>query len=78
MKTLASLPYQICPPMVTAEAMRFLDNDTKRSRVSSPTFQHFGLPDACIDSLETSSNEFTTAIDAGYDLMKKAGLALYN
>ena len=78
MKTLASLPYKICPPMVSAEAMRFLDNDTKRSKVSSPVFQHFGESQADIDSFEVNPDEFMTAIDAGYALMKKAGQALYN
>ena len=77
MKTLTSLSYKECPPMVSAEAMRFLDNDTKRSRVSSPTFQYLGEPQFNIDSAEIPSEEFTTAIDAGYALMNKAGQALF-
>ena len=77
MKTLTSLSYKDCPPLVSAEAMRFLDNDTKRSRVSSPTFQHFAEQQFNIESFE-NSNEFKTAIDAGYDLMKMAGKALFN
>ena len=78
MKALASLSYKECPPLVSAEAMRFLDSDTKRSRVSSPTFQLFEEPQFSIDSLESASNEFMTAIDAGYALMNKAGKALFN
>ena len=63
--------------MVSAEAMRFLDNDTKRSRVSSPSFQYFGEPQFNIDSADIAPVEFTTAIDAGYALMNKAGQALF-
>lgn len=78
MKTLTSLSYKECPPLVSAEAMRFLDSDTKRSRVSSPTFQLFNEPLFNIDTLEYPSDEFTSAIDAGYALMNKAGKALFH
>ncbi len=76
MRTLASLTYRECAPVVTAEAMRFLDNDTKRSRVSSPGFQHFW--GAFPENVPAESDEFATPIDAGYALMKLAGKALFN
>ena len=76
MRTLASLTYRECAPVVTAEAMRFLDNDTKRSRVSSPGFQHFW--GASPENVPAESDEFATPIDAGYALMKLAGKALFN
>ena len=75
MKTLLGLTYKECPPMVSAEAMRFLDGDTKRSRVSTSGFSPFWDPQADIES--TSIDEFETAIDAGYGLMKLAGRKLF-
>lgn len=75
MKTLVSLSYRACPPMVSAEAMRFLDGDTKRSRVSTSGFSPFWDPQSGIES--TSIDEFETAIDAGYGLMKLAGRKLF-
>ena len=75
MKTLLGLTYKECPPMVSAEAMRFLDGDTKRSRVSTSGFSPFWDPQAGIES--TSIDEFETAIDAGYGLMKLAGRKLF-
>lgn len=73
MKTLAGLTYKECPPVVTAEAMRFLDNDTKRSRVCTQSFWGTQSEPAAL-----GSNEFASAIDAGYALMKLAGKALFN
>ena len=74
MKFLSGLSYQKCAPVVTAEAMRFLDGDTKRSRVSSagPAFleTHSDIEALGID-------EFATPIDAGYGLMKLAGQKLF-
>ena len=75
MKSLVSLSYRACPPMVSAEAMRFLDGDTKRSRVSTSGFSPFWDPQSGIES--TSIDEFETAIDAGYGLMKLAGRKLF-
>jgi NAD(P)H-hydrate epimerase len=76
MRTLASLTYKECAPVVTAEAMRFLDNDTKRSRVSSPGFQ--SLWGSQPEPSTPNSDEYSTPIDAGYALMKLAGKALFN
>ena len=75
MRTLSGLTYRECAPVVTAEAMRFLDGDTKRSRVSTSGFSPFWDPQAGIES--TNINEFETAIDAGYGLMKLAGRKLF-
>ena len=75
MKTLLGLTYKKCPPMVSAEAMRFLDGDTKRSRVSTSGFSPFWDPQAGIES--ANIDEFETAIDAGYGLMKLAGRKLF-
>ena len=75
MKNLFGLTYKECAPVVTAEAMRFLDGDTKRSRVSTSGFSPFWDPQAGIES--ASIDEFETAIDAGYGLMKLAGRKLF-
>lgn len=75
MKNLFGLTYKECAPVVTAEAMRFLDGDTKRSRVSTSGFSPFWNPQAGIES--ASIDEFETAIDAGYGLMKLAGRKLF-
>ena len=74
MKFLSGLSYQKCAPVVTAEAMRFLDGDTKRSRVSSagPAFW-----ETHSDIEATGIDEFATPIDAGYGLMKLAGQKLF-
>lgn len=73
MRTLASLTYKECPPIVTAESMRFLDGDTKRSRVSSSGFRP--VWDLQSEPVASDSNEFASPIDAGYALMKLAGKA---
>ena len=75
MKNLFGLTYKECAPVVTAEAMRFLDGDTKRSRVSTSGFSPFWDPQAGIES--ANIDEFETAIDAGYGLMKLAGRKLF-
>ena len=75
MRTLASLTYKECPPIVTAESMRFLDGDTKRSRVSNSGFHP--LWDMQTEPAVSDSNEFASPIDAGYALMKLAGKALF-
>jgi len=75
MRTLASLTYKECPPIVTAESMRFLDGDTKRSRVSSSGFHP--VWDLQSEPVASDSNEFASPIDAGYALMKLAGKALF-
>ena len=64
MRTLANLSYSECAPVIPAEAMRFLDNDTKmyNSRGGG-----FGSIDENADS----------PIAAGYELMKRAGAALF-
>lgn len=75
MKRLSNLTYKECAPVVTAEAMRLLDGDTKRSRVSSAGFPPFWEPQTGIDA--EILDEFATAIDAGYGLMKLAGQKLF-
>jgi NAD(P)H-hydrate epimerase len=55
--------------------MRFLDGDTKRSRVSSSGFRP--VWDLQSEPVASDSNEFASPIDAGYDLMKLAGKALF-
>ena len=75
MKNLFGLTYKECAPVVTAEAMRFLDGDTKRSRVSTSGFSPFWDLQAGIES--ANIDEFETAIDAGYGLMKLAGRKLF-
>ena len=75
MKTLECLTYEECAPVVTAEAMRFLDGDTKRSRVTNNGFQPFWGMQNGVDSPD--SDGFTSTIDAGYALMKLAGKALF-
>ena len=77
MKTLANLTYKECAPVVSAEAMRFLDNDTKRSRVSSPVYHNFGGLQLDAGS-PSRDDEYSTPTDAGYALMKMAGKALFN
>ncbi len=75
MELLSNLSYSECAPVVTAEAMRFLDGDTKRSRVTNNGFQPFwGMQN---DAGSTDSDAFTSTIDAGYALMKMAGIALF-
>ena len=76
MKTLANLTYRECAPVVTAEAMRFLDNDTKVSRVSNDEFQHFWGNQPGVSAIDFDG--FTTTTEAGYALMKMAGTALFN
>lgn len=67
MKQLTDFPYSQCLPMVSAEAMRSLDSDTKvyntRNDFSSST-----------DASRISG----TPIGAGYILMKEAGKALFD
>ena len=76
MKSLESLSYKECAPVVSAEAMRFLDGDTKRSRVSSNGFQNFwGIQQPEI--IASSTDGFSSTIEAGYALMKMAGKALF-
>ena len=55
--------------------MRFLDGDTKRSRVSSAGIPAFWGPQTDIDAEFVDG--FATAIDAGYGLMKLAGQKLF-
>jgi DNA-binding response OmpR family regulator len=55
--------------------MRFLDGDTKRSRVSNSGFHP--LWDMQTEPAASDSNEFASPIDAGYALMKLAGKALF-
>ena len=55
--------------------MRFLDGDTKRSRVSNSGFHP--LWDMQTEPAVSDSNEFASPINAGYALMKLAGKALF-
>lgn len=74
MRTLDKLTYSECPPVVSADAMRFLDNDTKRFRAqtSNESRPLLGLQ---LEAGFADSGE--TPIDAGYALMKQAGGALF-
>lgn len=67
MKLLSDFSYRECAPVVSADAMRSLDNDTKVYNTRSD----YG---SSADAARISS----TPIGAGYILMKEAGLALYN
>ncbi len=75
MRTLASLTYNECPPIVSAESMRFLDGDTKRSRVSNSGIHP--LWNLHNEASPSNGSGFSTPIEAGYALMKLAGKALF-
>lgn len=66
MRTLANLSYSECPPVIPAEAMRFLDNDTKMYNSRGGGF----------GSIDDYAGD--TPIAAGYELMKQAGKALFD
>lgn len=74
MRSLNNLTYRECAPVVSAEAMRFLDNDTKRIRAQQSTQSRpiWGLQ---LDADSADIGE--TPIEAGYALMKQAGAALF-
>ena len=65
MRTLANLSYTECAPVISAEAMRYLDNETKMYNSRGGGF-------GSIDDYASDS-----PIAAGYTLMKQAGEALF-
>lgn len=67
MRNLIDFSYGVCPPLVTAEAMRVLDNDTKVYNTRND-----------FSSSSDASQISSTPIGAGYLLMKQAGQALFD